>query len=140
MSNPSTEPTFGIENAPWWLPHSQVLVREDYLAEDEAWIANQIVQVQNAGTQQASVSTQAGSLNILKVKRMVVQGVVAVKRANGRIKTVNLPHEAGKLLAQDLTYIASQIDALNAPMTAGEQAAFLPTANAPSEGNLTLVK
>lgn len=126
------ENTIAIENAPWWLNHSQVVIKEDMLAEDQEWVTNQIVRVVNAGTPQATVETLPGSSNRLLVQRMVVSGVVAVNRPNGRVKTVNLPQDAGKLLSQDLDYIVAQINKLNEPMDAQAQADFLPSASEPS--------
>lgn len=134
------EDTIGIPNAKWWLAHSTVLVREDLLAEDSEWIGNQSTQVINPGTPFARIEARLGSANLLLVKRMVVQGVVAVRRANDRIKTVNLPQDAHKLLAADLDYIASQIQELNKPMTEEEQTDFLAGANGHSEGTLQVVK
>jgi hypothetical protein len=128
----NTDNTIPLVNAPHWLNHSHVLIKEDYLAEDEEWIANQTTKIVNQGTQNAQVEIKAGSTNILLVKRMVVSGVVAVNRANGRVKTVNLPQEAAQLLAPDLAYIAAQINQYNQPMTQEQQSDFLPSANGPS--------
>jgi hypothetical protein len=128
--------TITIDNASWWMNHSIVVIREDMLAEDSEWIGNQSTRVVNAGTQFARIESSLGSANILLVKRMVVSGVVAVQRLNGRVKTVNLPQDAGKLLSQDLDYIAEQISKYNAPsapMTEAQQQDFLPAATAPSE-------
>ena len=128
-------PTIGIPNAKWWLPHSHVVIKEDFLAEDQEWIGNQTNRVIGAGTPMAQVVTQLGSANVLLVKRMVTQGVVAVKRANDRIKTVHLPAEAGQLLSADLEYIAQQIAQHNTPMTEEQQEDFLPSADEPSAAN-----
>jgi hypothetical protein len=78
-----------------------------------------------------------GDRNILIVQRMVQSGsVVSVKRSNGRIKTVELPKDAGQLLIADLMYLVNQIDAANTPpMTAEEQESFLPGATGQSEEN-----
>lgn len=124
-----------IPNAPHWLNHSHVEVRPDVLASDQEWIANQSNTVVNPGTQFARIESKVGSANILLVKRMVVSGVVAVNRPGGRVKTVNLPQDAGKLLAFDLDYIAGQISALNEPMSAEQQASFLPSVNGQSAAN-----
>lgn len=126
------ENTIGIENAPWWLPHSHVEIKEDLLAEDQEWIANQANTVVNPGTQFARIEVNTGSANILLAKRMVVSGVVAVNRPGGRVKTVNLPQDTSKLLAQDLQYIVEQISKLNEPMDAEAQQDFLPSANGQS--------
>lgn len=134
------EDTVGIPNAKWWLPHSHVIIKEDLLAEDQEWIANNSTQLVNPGTQFARIDSRLGSANLLLIKRMVVQGVVAVKRSGDRIKTVNLPQDAHKLMATDLQYIAAQIQALNEPMTEGEQEDFLPGVNGQSETSLNLVK
>jgi hypothetical protein len=131
--------TITIDNASWWMNHSIVVIREDMLAEDSEWIGNQATRVVNAGTQFARIESSLGSANILLVKRMVVSGVVAVQRLNGRVKTVNLPQDAGKLLSQDLDYIAEQINKYNAPsapMTEAQQQDFLPSANGQSETTL----
>lgn len=134
------EHTIGIINAPWWLNHSHVLIREDMLAEDSAWIANQSTRLVGAGTANPQIEFQAGNTNIFLVKRMVVQGIVAVKRANDRVKTVHLPQEAEKLLSQDLDYIVAQINKHNQPMTEDEQRDFLPGVNGHSGTSLELVK
>lgn len=127
-----TENTIGIENAAWWLNHSHVLIREDFTADDQEWVANQGTRVVNPGTQFARIEANLGSENRLLVQRMVVEGVVAVKRANDRIKTVNLPKDVSQLLAQDLNYIVAQIQKYNAPMSEEQQADFLPDASVPS--------
>lgn len=129
------ENTIGIPNAPHWLNHSHVLIKEDFLAEDQEYIANNTTRIINPGTQFARVDTSLGSANILLVKRMVVSGVVAVQRPNGRIKTVTLPAEASKLLSTDLDYIVAEINKANAPMTEEQQQDFLPAASAPSATN-----
>src|SRR6202040_3873867 len=105
--------TVQIENAAHWENHSFVRVRDEFLAEDEAWITNQIVKVQKSGNAKAEVETCPGDSNIYKVQRMVIEGVVAVRLRNGRVKTINLPVNAGKLLASDLNYIVSKIDEMN---------------------------
>jgi hypothetical protein len=130
------EDTIGIPNASWWLNHSHVEIKEDLLAEDMAWIANNCTRVVNPGTQFARVEQSLGDNNILLVKRMVKSGVVAVERANGRVKTVSLPQDAGKLLQQDLEYIVEQINKNNAPMDEAQQQDFLTGADAPSETSL----
>lgn len=132
----STENTIVLDNAAWWMNHSQVQIREDLLAEDQEWIANNATRVVNAGTQFARVESSLGSANLLLVKRMVVSGVVAVKRSGDRIKTVNLPQDAGKLLAQDLDYIAGKINEYNQPMTTEQQQDFLPAVSEPSGESL----
>lgn len=134
------ENTLAIENAPWWLNHSQVVVKEDMLAEDQEWITNQLARVVNPGTQFASMEVSAGSSNILLVKRMVMSGTVAVNRPNGRVKTVSLPQDAGKLLSQDLDYIVAQINKNNEPMSAQAQTDFLPPVSEPSVASLKRVR
>lgn len=126
------EDTIAIDNAPWWLNHSYVQIKEDLLAEDQEWIANQANKVVNPGTQFARVEVNTGSANILLAKRMVVSGVVAVNRPRGRVLTVNLPQDTSKLLAQDLDYIVAQIGKYNEPMDAEAQQDFLPSANGQS--------
>lgn len=133
------EATIAIPNASWWMPHSQVLLKEDLLAEDQAWIANQTTRIVNPGTSFARVESYLGDASILLVKRMVVHGTVAVKRSGDRVKTVTLPQEAGRLLRQDLDYIASKINEYNQPMTEEQQQDFLPAANGQSETNLQVV-
>lgn len=132
-----------IDNAAWWLPHSHVLVKEDYTAADEAWVQARMVKigVQGTGTK-ATPDMQIGKeRGILQVERMVVAGsVVAVQRRNGRVKTVNLPQEAESLLLTDLAYIIGQIEALNEVMTPEEQTDFLPSAGEPSEAPLKMVR
>lgn len=136
----SPDEVITIKNAPWWENYSIVTIKEDFLAEDQEWIANNTTKIINSGTKDVQIESSLGSANILLVKRMVVSGVVAVKRANDRVKTVNLPQDARKLLSQDLDYIAEQINKYNAPsmpMTQEQQQDFLPSANAPSEANST---
>lgn len=122
----------GLTNAPWWLNHSTVSLKGLYLAEDDAWVNNNIVRVQNANTPNASVETRPGDQAILKIQRMVQSGTVAVMLRGGATYSVSLPNEANKLLPADRDYILSQIDALSQPMSAEEQQAFLASASAPS--------
>lgn len=135
MQQNTPDSVIGITNAPWWLNHSHVEIKEDLLAEDQEWVSNQTTKIINPGTKFARVEVAAGSANILLVNRMVVSGVVAVNRPGGRVKTVNLPGDVGKLLEQDLEYIVGQIQALNEPMSAEQQADFLPSANEPSQAS-----
>lgn len=132
--------TITIDNAPHWLNHSHVVIKADFLAEDQEWIANQSTQVINPGTTFARVESKLGSANLLVVKRMVIEGIVAVKRHGGRIKTVRLPQESHLLLASDLDYIVAQINKFNEPMTEEEQTDFLPSANGLSAEHLKRVK
>lgn len=132
--------TIQIPNAPWWEAHSHVIIKEDFLAEDEAWVQNQLAKVQGYGTNKPSMEMTLGNIRILTIQRMVTGGIVAVTRGNGRIKTVNLPHEAGKLLKSDLDYIFEQIDKLNPDMTEEQQEDFLPSANGASKTPLEMVK
>lgn len=140
---PHEEPTIQIENAPWWLPHSLVIIKEDYTAADESWVQRHMVKfgMQGKGAN-ATPDMQVGKeRGVLQVERMVIPGsVVAVERRNGRVKTVRLPQEAEQLLLTDLTYIIQQIDALNEVMSAEEQADFLPSANERSGENFETMK
>lgn len=112
----------GIPNAPWWNNNSTVVVKEDYLAQDEAWVLNQVVALSSDDMQ----DIQTKHIDILKVRRMVQPGsVVAVNRANGRVKTVQLPQDASQLLWNDVEYILKEINRLNVPvMTPDEQKTF----------------
>lgn len=132
--------SIAIQNAPWWQPHSHVLLKGLYLAEDDAFVANGIVAVTGVGTPNATMETRPGDQALLKVQRMVKQGTVAVMLRTGQKYEVNLPGEAGKLLPIDLAYITEQIDAMSQPMSAEEQASFLKSANAHAEENLHRVK
>lgn len=132
--------TIGIPNAPWWLNNSTVVLKGLYLAEDDAWVTNNMLTIQGAGTTGATVESHGGDQQILKVQRMVRQGTVAVMLRGGATYEVTLPQEAKKLLQVDLDYISKQIDALSQPMSAEEQEAFLASANAHSQANLTRVK
>lgn len=136
------EDTVQIPNAPWWEPHSHVIVREDFLAEDEAWIQNHLGQKfkLDKNTQNPTVDMLVGNVNILMIQRMVTGGIVAVKRGSGRVKTVSLPTEAGKLLKNDIDYILAEINKLNPDMTEEEQEDFLPSANGRSKTSLEVVK
>lgn len=137
------ENTFGINNAPWWLPHSHVELKEDYTAADEQWVQARMVKMSVVGAgSKASPDMQMGKeRGILQVERMVMPGsVVAVLRRNGRVKTVHLPQEAENLLLTDLGYIIEQIEALNEVMTPEEQTSFLAGANGHVAGNLEQVK
>ena len=137
---PFEQDTIQIPNAKWWLPHSHVIVKEDFLAEDEAWINNQLSKIQGYGSNKPTMEMLVGNVRILTVQRMVTSGVVAVKRGGDRVKTVALPHEANKLLKSDLDYIFGEIDKLNPDMTEEEQQDFLPSANGASLTNLEMVK
>lgn len=131
----NTENTIGITNAPWWLNHSSVVLKGLCLAEDDAWITNNIVSVQNAGTNNVSVETRTGDQALLKIQRMVKSGTVAVMLRGGQKYEVSLPSEVGKLLPVDAAYIVAQIDAMSQPMSAEEQANFLKSVNEQSEAN-----
>lgn len=124
-----------IPNAPYWQPHSYCRLKGLYLAEDEAFVTNNVVSITGAGTQSASVETRAGDQAMLKVQRMVVAGTVAVMLRGGAKYEVSLPGEVGKLLPGDLAYISEQIDSMSQPMTAEEQQAFLASQNVPAEAN-----
>jgi len=139
---PTQEDTVQIPNAPWWLPHSHVIVKEDFLASDEAWIQNHLGNKMkiDKNSKNPEVDMLMGNVNILLVARMVVQGVVAVKRTSDRIKTVSLPAEADKLLKNDIDYICAEINRLNPDMEEDEQEDFLAGANGHSKTSLELVK
>lgn len=113
----SSEPSITIDNAPWWQSGSGVVIREDMLAEDDAAITNAAIRIVGLDSQAPTMVNETGSVGIIKVKRMVLHGTVIVNRPGGRVKTVLLPHDAGKLLVVDLNYIVKQIDFFNAPMT-----------------------
>ena len=132
--------TVAIPNAAWWAPHSFVICKEDMLAEDEAWIQNRLSKIQGYGSNKPSMEMMVGNIRILTIQRMVTSGLVAVTRGSGRIKTVNLPHEAGKLLKSDLDYIFGEIDKLNPDMTEEQQTDFLPSANGHLTTSLELVR
>ena len=137
------ENTIGIDNAPWWLPHSTVVLREDYTAADEAWVQSRIakVSVQGSGSGASGDVSFGKGRGVLQIERMSMPGsIVAVQRRNGRVKTVKLPQEAEQLLAPDLVYIVGQIEALNEPIAPEEQESFLPSANGHSEVSLQRVK
>lgn len=121
-----------IANAKWWLNHSIVSLKGLFLAEDDAWINNNIVSVQNAGTPNAKLETRPGDQATLKIQRMVQTGTVAVMLRGGQTYSVSLPAEANKLLPADRDYILAQIDDLSQPMSAEEQQAFLASASEPS--------
>jgi len=135
MNNFPQDTSISLPNAPWWLNHSTVTLKGLYLAIDDAYITNNIVSVQGAGTANATVQTKAGDQTLLKISRMVKSGTVAVMLRGGQTYEVSLPQEAGKLLAKDASYIIEQIDALSQPLSAEEQASFLNSANAPAETN-----
>jgi hypothetical protein len=126
-----TIPTIDIDNAPWWEPGSGVVLKEDLLAEDEAYINNRLMKVTGLESGNPQMENQSGSQGIFKVERMIIRGTVIVKRPGNRVKRVSLPEGAGQLMARDLAYIVKQIDRLNPPMSAEEQRDFLPTASEP---------
>ncbi len=128
-----------ISNAPHWLNHSYVRLKGLYLAEDEAAIQNGITSVEMVnGT--PTVSARGGDVTMLKLRRMVIEGKVAVMLRGGHKYEVSLPGEVGQLLPADITYISAQIDALSQPMSAEEQASFLASQNGHVEASLELVK
>jgi hypothetical protein len=140
---PQDNDTVQIPNAPWWENNSYVVVKEDFLEEDSAWVQNHLnwqARTDRNNKQNSAIDAQIGNVNILTIQRMVVQGLVAVKRRDGRIKTVNLPTDAGKLLKNDSDYIMAEINKLNPDMAEEAQEAFLASANGQSKGNLNLVK
>ena len=126
-----------IPNAAHWLNNSVVVVKEDYTAGDEAWILNQLVRIDATSAQ-----VTGKHKDILTVQRMVVPGsIVAVRRSADRVKTVQLPADAEKLLWSDLEYIVEQITKLNEPpMSEDEQKAFPQPVSEHSQANLTRVK
>lgn len=137
------ENTIGIDNAPWWLPHSIVVLKEDYTAADETWVQKNMIKfgTEGRGANMTPDMQMGKERGVLQAERMVQPGsVVAVMRRNGRVKTVHLPQEAESLLLPDLNYIINQIDALNEVMTPEEQANFLPSANGHAEAHLSPVK
>lgn len=121
-----------IKNAPHWLNHSHVLTKGRMTAGDEAEINNGMVSVEVVNNTPVVV-THGGLLNMLKVQRMVTQGVVAVMLTgeDGELEKyeVKLPQEAADLLPKDLEYICQQIDAKSKPLSLEEQKAFLASAN-----------
>lgn len=120
-----------IPNAPWWLNHSQVILRGLLKASDEAWIQNKMISVTGQGVN-AVVESNPGNVTILKVQRMVLQGTVAVMLKDGSKYEVSLPQNVGDLLSADLAYISSRIDLASQPMSAEEQVAFLDSAQGQS--------
>lgn len=124
----------GLKNAPHWLNHSQVLVKGRMTAGDVAEITNGMVNAEVVNGVPL-VITRAGNQNILKVRRMVLQGVVAVMLEDGETYEVGLPEHAEDLLAEDLDYICAQIDAKSKPLSVEQQRAFLASANGRSETN-----
>lgn len=132
-----TDNTIPIPNAPHWLNHSMVVLKGPVLAGDGAWVTNQIIAMENAHENGAS---HAGDQLLLKVKRMVKEGTVAVMLHGGATYEVSLPKDVDKLLLVDLVYIAQQIDTVSEPMSAEAQSDFLASANGRSEANLKVVK
>jgi len=132
-----------IKNKDNWLNHSHILTRGRMTAGDMAEIANDMVSVEVVNNVPV-VITKAGSQSILKVQRMVTQGVVAVLLDNGDDEPeryeVHLPEQADQLLPDDLDYICVQIDARSKPMSVEEQKRFLNSAGVHSEKNLSLEK
>ncbi len=126
-----------ILNAPHWLNHSTVVLRGPILAEDGAWVTNQIIALENA---RENGESHAGDQLLLKVKRMVKQGVVAVMLKSGATYEVTLPKDVSKLLLTDLAYISREIDAISEPMSAEEQTSFLASINGHSKDSLKVVK
>lgn len=134
--------TITIDNAPWWAPHSHVVLRGLFLAEDEAAINNQAqtLSFNREGASNGTLTNQAGSATILKVQRMVQQGTVSVLLHGGRKHDIALPSQASRLSTTDLNYINEQIDLVSRPMTAEEQMRFLASQNGRSEAHLSPVK
>lgn len=132
-----------IENAPWWLPHSHVLLKGPYLAEDDAFVSNQTQKFSVEGAGTANVTAQAQSMGnaaIYKVQRMVSQGTVAIMLRGGVKHESSLPSQVNQLSIIDLNYIIAQIDALSQPMSAEEQQTFLASQNGHVETHLSQVK
>lgn len=128
--------SIGITNAKWWLNTSTVALKGLFLAEDDAYVQNNIISVQNPGESNMEVQTLQGSQGLLKLQRMVQKGsVVSVMLRSGDSYTVNLPDDAGKLLPVDVGYILAQINMVSQPMNEQEQKDFLASANAQSETN-----
>ena len=123
-----------IPNAPWWQPHSHVLLKGLYLAEDDAYVTNQAstFSVNGAGTANVTAQAQAGNQTIYKVQRMVKQGTVSILLRGGARYDVSLPAQANRLTITDINYIVGQIDNLSQPMSIEEQTAFLASQNEPA--------
>lgn len=124
----------GLKNAPHWLNHSHVLTKGRMTAGDAAEITNGMVSAEVVNGMPL-VITRAGNQNILKVRRMVVQGVVAVMLEDGETYEVALPAQAEELLTDDLDYICAQIDAKSRSLSVEQQQAFLASANGHSEAS-----
>lgn len=123
-----------IPNAPWWLNHSHVLTKGRMTAGDSAAITNGITGTETVNGV-PTIVMKPGDQNILKVRRMITQGVVAVLLDDGEKHEVKLPDQVEDLLDADLTYICSQIDARGKPMNAEELQRFLASANGHSEAH-----
>ena len=127
-----------IPNAPHWLNHSVVIVKEDYLAEDAAKVLHALIRLNENNELELPMKHQ----DIVKVQHMVQPGsVVAVPRSNGRVKTCKLPEETTQLLWDDLQYILKEIEKLSAPpMTKKEQEDFPKPASEHLQANLRSVR
>src|SRR5689334_10415369 len=93
-----------IPNASWWMPHSQVIAKGRMLAGDTAAITNGVVSTEIINGMPV-VITKGGDANLLKIKRMITYGKVAVMDPDGEKHEVTLPGEADQLFDQDLNYI-----------------------------------
>ncbi len=127
-----------LKNAPHWLNHSHVLVKGRMTAGDVAEITNGMVAVEVVNNTPV-VITRGGNQNILKVRRMVTQGVVAVMLEDGEKYEVQLPGGVEDLFQDDLDYICAQIDAKSRPLSAEEQKRFLNSAPERSEAHSNTV-
>lgn len=128
-----------IKNAEWWLNHSMVVLHSLYTAKHQAWVTNNMVSVRNDPNN--SLQMRAGDESLLKIQCMVVSGSkVAVRLSDGEVWECALPDEAEELLPDDIAYISAQINAISQAMNAGEQAAFLASANAHAGENSILAK
>lgn len=127
-----------IPNAPHWLNHSVVIVKEDYTAADEASVLHALIRL----NEDNALELPKKHADIVKVQRMVQPGsVVAINRSNGRVKTVHLPEQVEELLWNDLQYILKEINKLNEPpMTKKEQEDFQTPVSEHLQANLRSVK
>lgn len=130
--------------APWMKPHEYILIQAEMLAEDDAWIQDQLMSTE-AGKQLAAKNMnfklQLGSVKLATARRMIKGWNITrtIKQPDGSSMEVPLLYSVenvGKLPKAYLDFAVKEINARNPDMDEQAQQDFLPPAVSATEGNL----
>lgn len=123
--------------ATWMKPHEYLLIQAEMLAEDDAWIQDQLMSTE-AGKQLAAKNMnfklQLGSVKLATAKRMIKGWNITrtIKQPDGSSIEVPLPYSIeniGKLPKAYMDFAVKEINARNPDMDEQEQQDFLPPAS-----------